>query len=218
MRENGVGEDGVVREGPGQELSRAARGATFAVLLCLLAASGVAAQTTAELASGSSDMIGQVAPTWQQRGWVNSEPVEPGQFQGRVVLLRFFTDQPVGAKAVRDLYRAYREQGLSAVGIYVPTPMPTSTDSEMVRRLAIAMGFDFPVAVDPGWETVNRYWLDRADAEPGAATFLIDRRGIIRYIQPDGRYEKDSRDRVARRAYENLEKQVQLLLQEEPPQ
>ena len=218
MRGNGVGEDGVTRKGHEQELRRGARPATFAALLALLAAGGAAAQTTAELASGSNSMIGQVAPAWQQRGWVNSEPIEPGQLLGKVILLRFFTDQPVGAKAVRDLYRAYQQQGLSAVGIYVPTPMPATTEPEAVRRLAVAMGFDFPVAADSGWETATRYWLDRADAEPGAATFLIDRRGIIRYIQPDGRYEKDSRDRVARRAYENLEKQIQLLLQEEPPQ
>ncbi len=209
----------MTRRRPEEKFRIGMRPAAFAAMLFLLAAAFAAgAQTTAELASGSNDMIGQMAPAWQQSGWVNSDPLEPGKLLGKVILLRFFTDQPAGAKAVRDLYRAHQEQGLSAVGIYVPTPMPTATEPEAVRKLAVALGFDFPVAVDSSWETVTRYWLDRPDAEPAGVTFLIDRRGIIRYIQPDGRYEKDSRDRVARRAYENLEKQIQLLLQEAPPQ
>jgi hypothetical protein len=61
---------------------------------------------------------------------------------------------------------------------------------------------------------VNRYWLNRADAEPGGMTFLVDRRGIIRYIQPDGRYEKNSADRKARGEYDKLDKQIQSLLKE----
>lgn len=173
--------------------------------------------TTAELASGSQQMIGQMAPAWTHRGWVNSQPLEIGQLVGKVILLRFFSDQPVGAPAVRELFGKYKDQGLTAVGMYVPTPMPTETDPEDVRRLAIALGFDFPVGVDSAWQTVNRYWLNRADAEAASVTFLIDRRGVIRYVQPDGRYEKNSRDRKARQEYEGLEKQILELLKEPPP-
>ena len=179
---------------------------------------GLRAQwTQAELSSGSKEMIGQVAPPWIHRGWINSPPLDLTQLKGKVILLRFFSDNPLGAAAVRELYRAYQAQGLTAVGIYVPEPMPTETDPETVRRLAAAVGFDFPVAMDSAWETVNRYWLNRADAEAAATTFLIDRRGIIRYIQPDGRYDKTSRDRNARREYERMEKQIQALLKEPPP-
>jgi hypothetical protein len=71
--------------------------------------------------------------------------------------------------------------------------------------------------VDSAWQTVNRYWLNRADAEAASVTFLIDRRGVIRYVQPDGRYEKNSRDRKARQEYEGLEKQILELLKEPPP-
>ena len=201
----------------------AVRHLASALLLCLVAWLGLpvllrAQLTTAELASGSKEMVGQMAPAWTHRGWANSQPLEIGQLVGKVILLRFFSDQPAGASAVRELYRKYQDQGLTAVGIYVPSPMPTETDAEHVRRLAISLGFDFPVGVDSGWQTVNRYWLNRADAEAAAATFLIDRRGVIRHIQPDGRYEKDSRDRKARQEYENLEKQIQALLKEPPPE
>ena len=63
---------------------------------------------------------------------------------------------------------------------------------------------------------MNRYWLDRADAEMAAVAFVIDRNGVIRYIQPDGQYEKNSPNRVRRREFEKLEKQIQNLLKEEP--
>jgi peroxiredoxin len=172
----------------------------------------------ADLSSGADEMIGKPAPAWVHRGWVNSPPLEIKQLRGEVVLLRFFSDQPVGAPAVRQLYQAYQSQGLAAVAFYNPEPMPTETDPEYVRGLAATLGFDFPVGNDARWETVNRYWLNRADAEPAGMTFLIDRKGIIRYIQPDGRYEKDSKDRKARQEYEKLEKQIQSLLKEPPPE
>ena len=92
--------------------------------------------------------------------------------------------------------------------------MPSAADAAYIRNLAQAIGFNFPVADDSLWQNVNRYWLNRADAEPDTATFLIDRSGIIRYIQPDGRYEKDSRDRKARGEFEKMEKEIQALLQE----
>jgi hypothetical protein len=188
------------------------------IALLLSFASVLPAQfSTAELAAGEDQMIGQPAPSWVHRGWVNSAPLEARQLRGRVVLLRFFSDQPVGAPAVVELYQQYQEQGLAAIGFYVPQPMPTTTEREYVGDLASSVGFDFPVAMDSGWETVNKYWLNRADAEPAGMTFLIDRKGIIRYIQPDGRYEKNSKDRRSREAYERMDKQIQALLKETPP-
>ena len=170
--------------------------------------------STAEMAAGADEMIGKVAPAWVHRGWVNSPPLEIGQLRGKVLLLRFFSDQPLGAAAVREFYATYQPQGLAVVGFYNPEPMPTDTDPAFVRTLADSLGFRFPVGMDSQWETVNRYWLNRADAERGGMTFLIDRKGIIRYIQPDGQYEKDSKNRKAREAYQKLEKQIQSLLQQ----
>jgi peroxiredoxin len=170
--------------------------------------------SVADQASSEMQLIGQPAPVWGQIGWVNSQPQQLSQLRGKVVLIRFFDENPIGGAALRQLQSAYREQGLAVIGFYVPSPMPTQTDDAAVRNLASTMGFDFPVANDSQWQTLNRYWLDRADAEPGGMTFLVDRKGIIRYIQPDGRYGKNSRDRKARAEFEKLEKQIQAMLQE----
>jgi peroxiredoxin len=174
----------------------------------------LAQYSTADMASGAKEMIGMPAPAWLHQGWVNSDPIELQDLRGKVVMIRFFNDNPVSAAAVRLLNATYRDQGLAVVGFYVSSPMPTLTDAASVRNLASAIGFGFPVANDSQWQNANRYWLNRAEAEPDAVTFLIDRNGIIRYIQPDGRYEKDSRDRKARSEFEKLEKEIQALLQE----
>ena len=175
----------------------------------------LSAQEYGELASGSTEMIGQMAPSWNLRGWVNSKPLDIGQLQGKVILLRFFSDNPAGAASLKELDRTYRDKGLLVIGLYAPQPTPTQVPAEQVEWLASALGFTFPVGIDSGWETLNRYWLNRADAEMTATTFLIDRKGIIRYVQPDGLYEKNSSNRAVRKEFEKLEKQVQNLLKEE---
>ena len=171
--------------------------------------------TPKELALGSDQMIGEMAPLWSPRGWVNSKPLDVTQLLGKVVLLRFFNDHPTGATSLNELYRTYQEQGLAVVGMYTPTPMPTETTMEHLQRLVSALGFQFPVGLDSRWETLNRYWLHRADAEVTAATFLIDRKGIIRHVQPDGLYDNNSSNRSLRKEYSKLQKQIEGLLKAE---
>ena len=161
--------------------------------------------------------VGTVAPSWIIRNWINSSPLDIGQLQGKVILVRFFSDNPLSAATLNEFYRTYRDQGLVVVGFYTPQPMPGETDVDGVRRLVSAMGFEFPVGVDARWETVNRYWLAEADADMGAAAFLIDRKGVIRFIQVRGLYEKDSPNRAVRREYETMQRLIEQLLKENVP-
>ena len=165
----------------------------------------------------SAIRAGAVAPSWVIRNWINSGPLDIGQLQGKVILLRFFSDNPLSAATLNEFYRTYRNQGLVVVGLYTPQPMPGETDVDSVRRLVSAMGFEFPVGVDARWETVNRYWLTEADTDMGAAAFLIDRKGVIRFIQGRGVYEKNSRNRAVRREYETMQRLIEQLLKENVP-
>ncbi|MBI4465757.1 MAG: redoxin domain-containing protein [Acidobacteria bacterium] len=186
-----------------------------AVALGLGGAAGLHAQGFGdEMSTGLRRMVGELAPPWSSRGWINSEPLDVSQLRGQVILLRFLDDSPTGAASLNDLYRRYREQGLRVVGLYAPQPMPEETDLEHVRRLATALGFEFPVGLDSRWETTNRYWMDQANVEMAVVTFLIDRNGVVRYVQPNGQYEKNSRNRAWRKEFEKLEKQIESLLKE----
>jgi peroxiredoxin len=151
--------------------------------------------------------------------WINTaEAMETSKLRGKVVMLRFLNDMPQGVAGVRELLKTHQPAGLAVVGIYGPTPTPTSVDAEMVKDLALALGFQFPIGIDSTWQTVNRYWMNQADVDAMSATFLIDRNGLVRYVQPDGRYDKNAKDRGTRRQYEQLEAAIKRLLAEPPPE
>jgi peroxiredoxin len=162
--------------------------------------------------SSSSMKIGQAAPNWSTQGWVNAVALDIKQLRGKVVLLRFLSDSTSSAATLVDLYRTYRVQGMAVVGMYAPSPMPAEISRDHVREFAASQGFEFPIGVDSRWETLNRYWIEEPNVDLVAATFLIDRKGIIRYIQPDGQYEKNSANRALRREYEKLQKAIEALL------
>jgi len=167
-----------------------------------------------ESAFGTPPLLNRLAPAWSVQSWINSPPLDVDQLRGQVVLLRFFNDNPSGASSLKEWFRVYHSQGFVVVGLYAPAPMPAETEPDYVRRLAASLDFQFPVGVDSRWETLNRYWLDRADAAMTAATFLLDRQGKIRHIQPDGQYDKQSRNRTARREHDKLQAAIETLLKE----
>src|SRR3989304_4390903 len=72
----------------------------------------IAQDSMADLATGRTQMIGQPAPEWKLKEWVNSPGLEIDQLSGKVILLRFFSDQPAGAASIVDLDREFRSQGL----------------------------------------------------------------------------------------------------------
>lgn len=189
------------------------------VAFVLLLAAPLRAQFSSLEMAPPPEMIGKIAPRWNLRTWVNSPaPQETNKLRGKVVLLRFLNDSPMGVAGVREIMKTFQPQGLVVVGIYGPSPTPTSVDPELVADLARALGFNFPIGVDSTWQTINRYWMNQADVDALSATFLIDRNGLVRYVQPDGRYEKNSKDRKTRRQYEEMEKVISALLAEPPPE
>ena len=77
-----------------------------------------------------------------------------------------------------------------------------------VAKQAERLGFKFPVAVDPDWETLNKWWLDTGDRDFTSVSFLIDKAGEIQHIHPGGIYPKDSKD------YQVMKAKIEELLKE----
>lgn len=161
----------------------------------------------------ADELIGRPAPQWDVTHWINSPPLDLKSLQGKVVLLRWWTAPQcsfcaASAPALNELHRLYRDKGLVVIGFY-HHKSPEPLDPAQVERFAKGFGFQFPVAIDPQWRTLKHWWLDVKERPWTSVSFLIDRRGIIRYIHPGGSYAIGSDD------YSVLKAKVEELLGKE---
>jgi thiol-disulfide isomerase/thioredoxin len=124
--------------------------------------------------------------------WLNSEPLEAADLQGKVVLVQFWTYTCINwlrtVPYIRAWAHAYAGSGLAVVGVHTPE-FGVEHDVENVRRAASAMGIDYAIAVDSDyavWDAfANRYW---------PALYLADAAGRIRHHHfGEGAYEQSER-------------------------
>lgn len=153
------------------------------------------------------ELIGRPAPAWAAgKSWINSEPLTLESLRGRVVLVRFWLiDCPyceATAPALNALHAKYSARGLVVLGFHHPKS-PRARDPENVRTVVREYGFQFPVALDDDWEALTKYWFPNGEERRfTSVSFLIDRRGVIRWVHDGGEYRVDSP------AYRSLETAV----------
>lgn len=169
---------------------------------------------TALLSADQAPITGLKAPEWVVSDWINSDPLKLEDLSGRVVLVRWWTAPQcpfcaASAPALKQWYSDYRKHGLVVVGFYHhKSTAPLRT--EEVRTYVKQFGFDFPVAIDHEWRTLKRWWLDgNPQAKWTSVSFLLDRRGVVRYVHPVGVYEKGDA------GYKKLESEITKLLREQ---
>lgn len=157
-------------------------------------------------------LLGTKPSEWQATDWINSKPLTLKALTGKVVLVRWWTalDCPfcaATAPALNEFHASYKDRGLVVVGLYhhkARKPL----DTAQVKRSARDLGFRFPVAIDPDWKTLRSWWLDGGERRWTSVTFLIDRKGVIRHVHPDGKYVKGDK------AYRALKAKIEELLKE----
>jgi peroxiredoxin len=59
-----------------------------------------------------------------------------------------------------------------------------------VSAAARALGVSFPVASDPSWTLVKRWWLDKTPGRWTSFTYILDRRGQVRHVHPGGEFHR----------------------------
>lgn len=145
--------------------------------------------------SAGSDRIGVAAPPFQFEAWLNSEPLTLEDLRGRVVLVRWWTDTcpfcASSAPALRALDEEYSSRGLTLVGVFHPKAgRDDPLDVERVRRAVATRQFRFPVAVDWDWRnhTLKEWWRTGPKRPATSVTFLLDKRGVIRFVHPGMEY------------------------------
>jgi thiol-disulfide isomerase/thioredoxin len=125
-------------------------------------------------------------------GWLNSEPLGPAELRGHVVLVHFWTFTCINwlrtEPYVRAWSRAYRDDGLTVIGVHTPE-FSFEHEIERVQRATKERGIEYAVAVDNDykiWSAFdNHYW---------PALYFIDADGVIRdHHFGEGRYEQSER-------------------------
>jgi thiol-disulfide isomerase/thioredoxin len=156
----------------------------------------LAAPATPTAAREGDELLGTKAHGWTVDHWMNSAPLALSDLQGRVVLVRWFmsTECPLcsaTAPSLRAFDAEYRARGLSVIGMYHHKD-PEPLDPAKVEKYVKTYGYVFPVAIDTDWRTLKDWWLDGHDRAFTSVSFLIDKKGVVRFIHPGGKYEPGS--------------------------
>jgi len=139
---------------------------------------------------------GKPMPALDVTGWANGQ-VNPADMKGKVVIVDFYATWCGPCMAAiphnNELLRKYKDKGLVIVGVCT-----SDRGQGRMEQTAKEKGIKYPTARDPELKA-ERAW--RVHYYPTYA--IVDRKGIVRIIglQP-----------------ENVEKVVQKLLNEAPPQ
>jgi cytochrome c biogenesis protein CcdA/thiol-disulfide isomerase/thioredoxin len=120
--------------------------------------------------------------------WFNSEPLTLAGLRGKVVLIDFWTYSCINCLRtlphVEAWDRMYRRDGLVVVGVHTPE-FAFEAEPTNVRAAIHRLGVRYPVALDPDYDTWNRWGNQYWPAE-----YLIDRRGHVRYAHfGEGSYD-----------------------------
>ncbi len=160
--------------------------------------------------SDETTPLGKRAPEWENLQWVQGGPLTLEALRGKAVLVRWFTAAQcpycsATAPALNEFHKDYGGRGLQVVGMY-HHKSASPFGVEDVRQVIAQYGFAFPVAIDPSWENLERWWLKYPGRRWTSVSFLLDAKGTIRHIHPGGKYVKGDED------YQALVKAIEALL------
>lgn len=142
--------------------------------------------------------------------WINSKPRKLADLRGRVVVLHFWTFGCINCIHNQPHYKSWQERyarkGVTQIGVHTPES-DGERDVEQVREAARKAKLDYPIVIDGDgqiWKTWgNRWW---------PCTYLIDKRGVVRY-----RWDGELNWKEAR-GEELMRKRIDELLAEPEPQ
>lgn len=179
-----------------------------------ISSSGIAQQDI------GNELIGTKAPKWTNLQWINSSPLSLSSLKGKVVLIRWWTEEcpfcEATGPALNTFHQQYRSKGLRVIGMYHPKPHPQLISKKKVQNFVHKKGFQFPIGLDLDWENLNQYWLNQVGRAFTSVSFLIDKKGVIRYIHPGGAYHKDGSEQhsSSRSDYFEIDQKIKQLLAE----
>src|SRR5262245_37291911 len=150
----------------------------------------------------ATTIVGKPAPAWNL-DWMGQPAVSLDGLRGKVVLVRWFTGGcPYCSETAPTLAALHDElapRGLAVIGVY-HHKSEAPLEPARVEALAESFHFRFPVAIDHGWRTLFSWWLDDHKGWT-SVSFLIDRRGVVRFVHTGGAYAPGSADAAQMRRW-----------------
>ena len=155
-------------------------------------ADGQAADKTSDVETlpssrGGQDLVGKPLPELQFDRWLNTPGGKPVEVSDSVTLYRWWTDTcPYCAAtlpSIETLRAKYGPLGLKVVAVYHPKP-PREVKDQPVLAAAERIGYAGPIAIDADWSQLRKVWLTAGRRAATSVTFLVDRRGTIRFVHP----------------------------------
>jgi thiol-disulfide isomerase/thioredoxin len=184
--------------------TKLARSILLALCLAACATSGRVAATPVAIGPDAdrvdvSSVVGKPALDWGAKTWVNSSPRRLEDLRGSVVLVRWFMTEEcpycsATAPTLVALDAKYASRGLAVIGMYHhKSDGPLVVDN--VRKLVTdTWHFRFPVAIDDDWKTLKSWWLDAHPDSWASVSFILDKRGVTRFVHLGGAYAPGSAD------------------------
>jgi thiol-disulfide isomerase/thioredoxin len=173
-----------------------ARSKNFGAILCALF---VLIFTCIAFSVATAEM-GMPAPEISGQSWVNSKPLNLAELKGKVVLVEFWTFGCYNCRNVepyiKGWHQKYADKGFVVIGVHSPE-FSYERSVENVQNYIREHSIKYPVVIDNDFKTWNRY-----NNRYWPAMYLIDKRGIMRYL------------RVGEGGYQQTEKQILALLEE----
>jgi thiol-disulfide isomerase/thioredoxin len=144
-----------------------------------------------------AELIGAPPPPFAFTRWVRGPALTLEQLRGKVVVVRFWTEEcrfcRATLPALETVRRRDADRGLVVIGAFHPNEPGSHRTDAHIRRVAGELGFAGPIACDEEWRTLGAWWLD---GHPGrnwvSCSFLIGRDGRVRWVHGGGEYHPSS--------------------------
>jgi hypothetical protein len=124
--------------------------------------------------------------------WADRAP----ELRGQVALVRWWTTGcSLCERSVPALSALSKKVPL--VAVFHPKP-PRDVDPAEAKKAAEALGLPGTVGVDRDWKVLRR-WMGEKSYGFTSLTFLLDRKGAVRYVHPGGVIRPEDADELGRR-------------------
>ena len=113
---------------------------------------------------------------------------EFGKFSAPLTLYRWWTDTcpycESSLPALDTLREKYLDRGLRVVGVYHPKPPSKTVTKKEALEASELRKFNGDIVIDGDWSQLKRWWLDTGKRQATSVSFLIDDKGIVRFVHP----------------------------------